>query len=114
MQPLRRVTPATVDVLNVLVDEEEPVWGLRIVARTGRPAGSVYPILERLEALEWTTSAWEGETERTGPRRRLYELTPDGWGAARAAIEAHRVRAQRRAASSAPSPARPAAGTATA
>ena len=49
MQPLSRMTPATLDVLATLLDEPEATWGLRIVARTGRPTGSVYPILERLE-----------------------------------------------------------------
>jgi hypothetical protein len=96
MQPLKRVTPATVDVLEVLVGEPEPVWGLLVVSRTGRPAGSVYPILERLESNEWVTSEWEVDGHRSGPRRRLYRLTPEGLVAARAAFEAHAVRMQRR------------------
>lgn len=96
MQPLTRITPATVDVLEALISESEPVWGLRIVNRTGRPAGSVYPILERLESMEWATSEWEVDPNRSGPRRRLYRLTPDGLVAARAAVDEHAVRMQRR------------------
>lgn len=96
MQPLSRITPATVDVLEALIGASEPVWGLRIVTGTGRPAGSVYPILERLETMEWAISEWEVDANRSGPRRRLYRLTPDGLAAARAAVDAHAVRMQRR------------------
>ncbi|SDQ94211.1 PadR family transcriptional regulator [Microbacterium sp. cf332] len=106
MQPLRRVTPATVDVLETLIGEPEPVWGLLVVSRTGRPAGSVYPILERLESLEWVTSEWELDSGRSGPRRRLYRLTPGGLTAARAAVDAHLVRMQRRRAAAEADPAR--------
>lgn len=108
MQPLKRVTPATVDVLIALVEASDPVWGLLVVSSTGRPAGSVYPILERLESIEWVTSDWEVDARRTGPRRRLYRLTPDGLTAARAAIDAHAVRMQRRRGSAADT--RPAPG----
>jgi DNA-binding PadR family transcriptional regulator len=77
MVRLARVTPATVAVLRALLLAEEPSWGLRIVGETGRPAGSVYPILARLEDGGWVTSEWDEAAER-GPRRRLYELTADG------------------------------------
>ncbi|PRX92304.1 PadR family transcriptional regulator [Allonocardiopsis opalescens] len=84
MEELTRITPATLDVLAALLDAgTAPVWGLEIIKRTGRPSGSVYPILDRLERAGWTTSAWDDDTTRTGPRRRLYRLTPDGARAAR-------------------------------
>lgn len=92
MQSLNRVTPATADVLEVLRASGSATWGLQIVKETGRPAGSVYPILERLERLEWVTSEWEPETERKGPRRRLYRLTPDAQLASVAAITKARAR----------------------
>lgn len=92
MQSLNRVTPATADVLEVLRASDSATWGLQIVKETGRPAGSVYPILERLERLEWVTSEWEPETERKGPRRRLYRLTPDAQLASAAAIAKARAR----------------------
>jgi DNA-binding PadR family transcriptional regulator len=57
-----------------------------VIKRTARPAGSVYPILERLEGAGWVASIWEPDTERSGPRRRLYELTHDGATAAQAAV----------------------------
>lgn len=77
MLRLGRVTPATLDVLRELVAGTEPVWGLQLVGRTTRPAGSVYPILARLEEGGWVVSRWADDPVR-GPRRRLYELTEEG------------------------------------
>lgn len=94
MLPLARITPATVDVLMSLLDEAgSRTWGLEIVRRCARPPGSVYPILERLERSGWVESAWENDDSRTGPRRRLYELTADGATAARAAVTAFAAKA---------------------
>lgn len=92
MDPLSRITPATADVLAALLDADEPTWGLRLVKATGRPAGSVYPILERLERSGWAESRWEEDPSRSGPRRRLYRLTDSGAAAAPAAIARHRAR----------------------
>lgn len=94
MEPLSRLTPATVDVLAALLASPEPVWGLLIVKQSGRPAGSVYPILERLERLGWVVSQWEVDSDRTGPRRRLYELTGEGAAAAPAVVARVRGRAR--------------------
>ena len=87
MQPLSRITPATIDVLTVLDSATESIWGLAIVKQSGRPAGSVYPILERLEQSGWVTSRWEDDPSRVGPRRRFYELTDAGAAAATQAIQ---------------------------
>lgn len=92
MQPLSRITPATIDVLSVLDSGGQPTWGLAVIKQSGRPAGSVYPILERLERAGWVTSSWEENDERSGPRRRYYALTADGAVAARSAILAFRAR----------------------
>jgi len=92
MEPLSRITPATVDVLRVLDEADVACWGLRVIKSSGRPAGTVYPILERLEVSGWVTSVWEDDPSRSGPRRRYYELTDDGAAAARAAIVAFRAR----------------------
>ena len=86
MQPLSRITAATIDVLSVLNENREPCWGLLVIKSSGRPAGSVYPILERLENSGWVTSSWEEDDSRSGPRRRYYELTEGGAAAARTAI----------------------------
>ncbi|MFC5931649.1 PadR family transcriptional regulator [Cryobacterium melibiosiphilum] len=82
MEPISRVTAPTVDVLKVLLSSSAPVWGLAIIKVTGRLPGSVYPILERLERLGWAESSWDVDTDRSGPRRRLYELTAPGAAAA--------------------------------
>ena len=96
VRPLPRITPATADVLAGLLAASSPIWGLRLVKSSGRPPGSVYPILERLESLGWVQSAWEDDTSRPGPRRRLYELTKGGAAAATDAIaHAERARAGR-------------------
>jgi len=95
MQPLSRITAATIDVLSVLDASSAPSWGLAVIKQSGRPAGSVYPILERLESSGWVTSRWEENDERSGPRRRYYALTADGAVAARSAISAFHARAPR-------------------
>jgi PadR family transcriptional regulator PadR len=82
MEPLTRVTAPTIDVLSALLEHSSPAWGLLVIKATGRPAGTVYPILERLESRGWITSSWEEDAERSGPRRRLYEFTSDGRSAA--------------------------------
>lgn len=88
MEPLSRVTPATVDVLAVLSGAEDACWGLQVIKQSGRPAGSVYPILERLESIGWLSSYWETDDARSGPRRRYYELTEGGAAAASETISA--------------------------
>lgn len=85
MDPLTRVTAPTVDVLGELLNARDPVWGLKIIAATGRLPGTVYPILERLETLGWVQSSWEEASDRSGPRRRFYRLTTEG------AVEAART-----------------------
>lgn len=101
MEPLTRITAATVDVLISLIGGGETgIWGLAIVRQSSRLPGTVYPILERLERAGWVRSEWESDTERTGPRRRLYELTEGGLGAARATISSFAERSKA-------SPARP-------
>lgn len=99
MDPLPRETRATADVLDALLSAPDAVWGLQIVKTTARPAGSVYPILERLERLGWVRSEWEDAGDRRGPRRRLYRLTDEGAAAAPATIaRARRERPARAAA----------------
>jgi DNA-binding PadR family transcriptional regulator len=78
VEPLGRIGGATVDVLEVLLGSDQPRWGLEIIKLTGRPSGSVYPLLDRLERAGWVTSSWDDDSERRGPRRRMYVLTPDG------------------------------------
>lgn len=85
MEPLGRIGKATIDVLAVLIDGDQARWGLEIIKLTGRPSGSVYPLLDRLERAGWVTSHWDDDSDRRGPRRRMYQLTAEG------AAEARRV-----------------------
>lgn len=77
MQQLSRITPATAEVLAVLLTGGDRVWGLQIIKETERKAGTVYPILERLEAAGWIVGEWDADEDRRGPRRRYYRLTAE-------------------------------------
>jgi len=105
MQPLSRVTPATVDVLECLLEGAgTATWGLQVIKRSSRPPGTVYPLLDRLERAGWVRSHWEDDDARSGPRRRLYALTADGTEAASRTVAAFGAR---RAPASAAAPASP-------
>ena len=91
MSPSFRVTDATLDVLEVLLQDGDDLYGLKIANAAGRPTGSVFPILARLEDCGWATSEWEvGDPAERGPRRRFYRLSPDGL------VQARQLLAQRR------------------
>ena len=96
MEPLRRITVPTVDVLTALLESEDPVWGLVVIKATGRLAGTVYPILERLERQGWVRSRWDEHNDRSGPRRRLYEFTAEGRVAAQRLVDEARAAARSR------------------
>ncbi|WP_335988345.1 PadR family transcriptional regulator [Glycomyces sp. MUSA5-2] len=86
-----KVTAATLDVLEVLLSGDDELYSLKIAKMIGRPAGSVTPILMRLERCEWVSSYWEDdEGDRRGPRRRFYVLDPDHLAAARAVLAERR------------------------
>lgn len=79
-----KVTDATLDVLEVLLEGDEQLYGLKIAKAAGRPTGSVFPILARLEQAGWVTSEWESsEPAAKGPRRRFYRLSGAGSPGAR-------------------------------
>jgi DNA-binding PadR family transcriptional regulator len=98
MEPLSRITPATLDVLGCLLEATGPTWGLMIIKRSGRPAGTIYPVLDRLERLGWVTSEWDDAADRSGPRRRLYRLTAEGATTARQTVAVQAAKAVGRAA----------------
>lgn len=86
-----RITEATLDVLEVLLGPDEALYGLKIAKAAGRPTGSVFPILARLEQLGWVVSEWEtGDPATRGPRRRFYRFSPDGLATARAVLAERR------------------------
>jgi DNA-binding PadR family transcriptional regulator len=56
-------------------------YGLDIVAHTGLPSGTVYPVLGRLRRSGLVTSRWEEEAVAEGegrPRRRYHTLSREG------------------------------------
>lgn len=69
----------TVAILAVL--EGRRRYGLDITSETGLLPGTVYTTLRRLERRSMIRGTWEdpeiAERERR-PRRRYYQLTPDG------------------------------------
>jgi len=86
-----RVTDATLDVLQVLLGADEELYGLKIAKASGRPTGTVFPILARLEQLGWVVSEWEsGDPETKGPRRRFYHLSGVGLPGARELVSQRR------------------------
>ena len=88
------MTGPTVDVLRVLCASDSPVWGLRVIKESERSAGTVYPVLERLERAGWVSSSWDDDPTRRGPRRRYYELTVDGAVAAVRVVARYDARAR--------------------
>ncbi len=95
--PQPRMTTTTVQVLDALSqDPNTERYGLELMALTGLPSGTVFPILARFEALGWLTSGWEDvDPSAAGrPRRRYYRLTSDGLAATGLALA--RVQRERR------------------
>jgi DNA-binding PadR family transcriptional regulator len=96
MSDIGRITPATLDVLNVLVWSSDELHGFALAKQAGRPTGSVYVILSRLEAAGWVESRWETENvDNEGrPRRRFYRLSADGLASARQVLAERRGQAE--------------------
>ncbi|MGO4596935.1 PadR family transcriptional regulator [Terrabacter sp. 2RAF25] len=84
-----RMTVTTVEVLQTFVrDTTSERYGLEIMALTGLPSGTVFPILARFERLGWLDSGWEDvDPAAVGrPQRRYYRLTAQGLESAEAAL----------------------------
>ncbi|OSM42682.1 PadR family transcriptional regulator [Nesterenkonia sp. PF2B19] len=95
MEDIGRITPATADVLRVFLEQlGEELWGLKVIQLTGRPAGSVYPILDKLESAGWVESQWDTDEQRRGPRRRLYVLAAEARTPARRYVAKAETRQQ--------------------
>ncbi|SEF11007.1 Transcriptional regulator PadR-like family protein [Arthrobacter alpinus] len=93
MENLGRVTPATALVLEALLSADR-IWGLQIVKDTGKKPGTIYPILDRLEAAGWIVGDWDTEESRKGPRRRYYKLVTQARPSALAYVETQRTKDQ--------------------
>ena len=84
-----RVSHQTKLVLQVFLDApSDETYGFEIARAAGLPAGTIYPILRRLENAGWIDSRWEeiDESEEGRRRRRYYRLTGEGRRAAQAAV----------------------------
>lgn len=87
-----KMTNATVQVLDVLINGAGRLYGLKIAQSTGLMTGTVYPILARLERAGWVASYWEdGGPDERGSRRRFYQLTDHGLEQSKAVV-AERVK----------------------
>lgn len=104
MESIGRITPATSRVLEVLLAADSSVWGLQVVKETGKKAGTVYPILDKLEAAGWVSSEWETNSDRKGPRRRYYRVENDAKAAASKYVRTQQVRERGQAKGASPAP----------
>ena len=88
-----RVTTAVARVLAAFVDDPSTDrYGLDLIAATGLPSGTLYPILVRLLRAGWVDAAWEevDPAEAGRPARRYYRLSADGLVRARVELAALR------------------------
>jgi DNA-binding PadR family transcriptional regulator len=90
-----RMTLQTQLVLDQLLNApDNELYGLEVIRQSGLTAGTVYPIMQRLERAGWVTSRWEKvpDSEQGRPARRYYKLCSDGIQQALTAL----ARAQKR------------------
>jgi PadR family transcriptional regulator, regulatory protein PadR len=89
-----KMTMQTRLVLRLALQDPGREWyGLQMIEATGLPAGTIYPIIARLERHGWLESRWEDPAEHVAagrPRRRYYRFTPDGLERAQAVVGAER------------------------
>lgn len=76
---IRMTTPVRI-VLDALAHAKpgNPLWGYKLCELTGLGSGTVYPIMERLEAGNYVTAKMEAPRPADRPPRRFYELTGTG------------------------------------
>jgi len=87
------MTGATEAVLGALVARPAgDHHGAGLHSDTGLPTGRIYPVLARLETLQWLDSGWDEPTssEQGWPRRRWYRLSEQGLAMARGALASAR------------------------
>jgi PadR family transcriptional regulator PadR len=97
--PTRKpLSPATTAVLHAIADGTR--HGFEIMAATGLPSGTVYPILDRLNRDRLVRARWESAAlaqRDKRPPRRYYEINAAGRRVLAHAVEYYRAlgRAQR-------------------
>jgi PadR family transcriptional regulator PadR len=82
MAGIERVTDATLDVLEVLLQahrDGRDIHGWEIKKATRRSGPTVYGVMDRLEDASLIEGRWEDQdSSDRGPRRRYYRLTGAG------------------------------------
>lgn len=89
-----RMTITTQLVLRALLATPgREMYGLEIIRGTGLPSGTIYPALYRLQTAGWISVRDEriNPVHEGRPRRRYYQVTPDGATRAREAMAKARV-----------------------
>jgi DNA-binding PadR family transcriptional regulator len=88
------MTLQTKMVLRLALQDPGQEWyGLQMIEATGLPAGTIYPIIARLERHGWLESWWEDPADHEAqgrPRRRYYRFTSGGAEQARLALASAR------------------------
>jgi PadR family transcriptional regulator PadR len=100
---VRELKKGSLSLLLLRLLSERPSYGYELCERLRQRSegalsfedGAIYPLLHEFERQQWIEGYWEtttegaadgAETERRGPRRRYYRLTPRGVEALRAAL----------------------------
>jgi PadR family transcriptional regulator PadR len=89
MAPSFRISAQTLRVLEALLEDRRGWhYGYSLSQQTELMSGTLYPILQRLEAEGWLETKW-AESEQPGrPPRHLYRMTEIGVREARKLIVA--------------------------
>lgn len=79
-------TPATREILKALHDVDEEMSGYDLIQATGRPSGTIYPLLARMEADGLVARRTETQDEwvqagANRPIRKYYLISPPGLAA---------------------------------
>jgi PadR family transcriptional regulator, regulatory protein PadR len=74
----RTPTPATRATVALLAEHADGLHGYDITRQAGVSAGTLYPLLARLEAQGLLTAHWRPAVEAGRPPRHVYQLTAQG------------------------------------
>jgi PadR family transcriptional regulator PadR len=78
---MARMTHNALLVLRALAAEpDREMYGFEIMRAIALPSGTVYPLLDRVEAAGWAKTRAEDTTpqDEGRPRRKYYRITPEG------------------------------------
>jgi len=88
MRRLPRLSRQSVLLLDELLrNPSAQRYGYDLMKSTELSAGTLYPLLARLNDLGWLATSWEQESPAGRPPRHLYRLTADGARGAREALD---------------------------